>query len=81
LFRLNLSTTKDISVSDSNGNLDLHIVRFSACSAYGTTTTVLSNGANSAAVNDAPAGTYWIIVDGRNGAVGTTNVAVGISGP
>jgi len=81
VFQLNLATTKDISVTDTNANLDLHIVRFSTCSGVAATTTVLSNGANSAAVNNAPAGTYWILVDGRNGATGTTNVAIRVTGP
>jgi hypothetical protein len=32
-------------------------------------------------VNNAPAGTYHIVVDGRNGAVGVTNLTVRITGP
>jgi hypothetical protein len=81
VYKLRLTTTKDITVTDSNANLDLHIVRFSSCSANATTTTVLANGANSAAINNAPAGTYWIILDGRNGAVGTANVTIRVTGP
>ena len=42
---------------------------------------VKGNGANSVFVNNAPAGTYYVAVDGRNGAVGTSNVTVGVGGP
>lgn len=81
VYRLSLTTTRDISITDTNANLDVHIVRFSTCSPSGTTMTVLSNGANVASVNNAPRGTYWMIVDGRNGAVGTTSVRIRVTGP
>jgi serine protease AprX len=81
VFRLTLNTTRDITFSDTNPNLDLHIVRLSSCSGTSTITTVLANGANSAVLDNAPAGTYFLIVDGLNGAVGTTNVTVSVTGP
>jgi hypothetical protein len=81
VFQLTLPATKDITFSDTNANLDLHIVRLSSCNGTATTTTVLANGANSAFLNNAPAGTYFLIVDGLNGAVGATNVTVSVTGP
>jgi hypothetical protein len=81
VYLVSLTTTKDISIADTNPNLDVHIVQFNTCSPNGTIMTVKGNGANLASVNNAPPGRYWMIVDGRDGAVGTTNVTISITGP
>jgi hypothetical protein len=51
------------------------------CGANPVVPSIKGNGANSVFVNNAPAGTYYIAVDGRNGAVGSGNVTVAVSGP
>ena len=81
VFRLTLPTTRDITVTDTNPSLDLHIVQFSTCSSASTTTTVLANGSDAATVDDAPAGTYYLLLDGPRGFVGAANVGITVSGP
>ncbi len=81
MFRLTLPTTRDITVTDTNPSLDLHIVQFSTCSSASTTTTVLANGSDAATVDDAPAGTYYLLLDGPRGFVGAANVGITVSGP
>ena len=81
VFRLILPTTRDITITDTNPLLDLHIVRFSTCSSVSATTTVLANGSDAATVDNAPAGTYYLLLDGPRGFVGTSNVGITVSGP
>jgi hypothetical protein len=82
VFTIALPTTRDLRITDNNAALDVHIVRFSTCSPVSTVMTVLANGANVATVNNAPAGRYFLILDGRDGAVGTAaNVAISVFGP
>lgn len=82
VFRITLPTTRDLRFADNNAVLDVHIVRFLSCFASSAAMTVLANGSNVAAVNNAPAGLYYMILDGRDGAVSTAaNVSVIVSGP
>jgi hypothetical protein len=80
-LRLTLPTTRDLTISDTNGLLDLHVIRQGNCAAEPWTPLSVAHGANVIRVNNAPAGTYHIVVDGRNGAVGVTNLTVRITGP
>lgn len=80
-FKLALTAPKDITFTDNAANLDLHIVRLSACSGSAATVTTLANGSNSAFLDNAPAGTYYLVLDGANGAVGSANVGVAVTGP
>lgn len=76
--RLVLSTTKDITFTDTSASLDLHVVQMGCTAAVPT---VKGNGANSVFVDNAPAGTYYLVADGLNGAVGTATGTVTVSGP
>ena len=76
-----LSTTKDINVTDTNANLDLHVIQISSCSADPIVPTVIANGFDSIFVDNAPAGTYYVVVDGFSGFVGTTNLTISLTGP
>jgi hypothetical protein len=83
-LRITLNSTKDIRVTDTNSRMDLHVMGMN-CNADPVVPTVHANGAGDAFVNDAPAGTYYIAVDGRGGAtsgyVGTDDVTVSLTGP
>ena len=81
LLKITLPATKDITVTDANAELDLHVLQIASCSGNAVTPSVKGNGANSVFVNNAPAGTYYIAVDGRNFAVGASNVRVAVTGP
>jgi hypothetical protein len=81
VMRLVLTSTKDITVTDTNSLLDLHVIQFPSCAGNPIVPTIRANGANSASVNDAAAGTYYIVVDGRSGAVGSTTATVAVTGP
>jgi len=81
VYRLNLTTTKDIAVTDTNADLDLFVLQFPSCGADPIVPTVKGYGMNSVSINDASAGIYWIVVDGWNGYVGTTSMTVSVTGP
>lgn len=81
VLKLNLTSTKDLLVSDTNATLDLHVLQFPNCAANPIVPTVLASGSDLALVNDAPPGTYYVVVDGRSGAVGTTTATVSVMGP
>ena len=81
VYRLQLTTAKDITVTDNNINLDLFVLQFPSASADPLVPTVKAAGINSASVDNAPAGVYWIVVDGWNGYVGSTTMTVGVTGP
>ncbi len=81
VFLLNLTTTKDLKVTDNNGNLDIHILQIPACTADPIVPTVVAQGTNSAFKDNAPAGRYYIVLDGLNGAVGSATVTVSLTGP
>jgi hypothetical protein len=76
VFQLTITAPRDLRATDTNGSLDLHWVRITSCST--PTITALASGINIAQVNDAPAGTYHLIVDGFNGAVGSTALTVSV---
>ena len=52
-----------------------------SCTANPIVRAIKAQGANSAFLDNAPAGTYYVILDGRDGAVGSTNVTVALTGP
>lgn len=81
VFRITLPGTRDLRVTDTNSALDLHLVRLSTCSGVSNTPSVQRNGANGLFRDNAPAGTYYLIVDGRNGAVGSTDVRFTVTAP
>jgi hypothetical protein len=81
VLRLALTATKDISFTDTNPDLDLHVLQFSSCSANPIVPTMKGSGTDSVFIDNAPAGVYYLVVDGANGAVGTTNATVSITGP
>jgi hypothetical protein len=81
VLRLTLPTTKDITFTDTNPNLDLHVVQFSSCTGTSAAISSSRSGADSVFVDNAPAGVYYLIVDGRSGAVGATNLGVSVAGP
>jgi hypothetical protein len=81
VMRLVLDTTKDIAISDTNPNLDLHLVQFPTCAGDPVEPVVRGSGLNSVSLDNARSGIYYLIVDGANGAVGTTSVTVRVSGP
>ena len=84
LIKLTLTTMKDITLSDTNAGLDLHLVQLTGagCSADPVTYTALGHTINGPIFFDnRPAGTYYIIVDGFNGAVGSTTVTITAAGP
>lgn len=79
--KLVLTATKDITVTDTNGNIDLHVLRVANCAADPVVPTSLAHGDNSVFVDNAPAGTYYVVADGYNGAVGTTTLKITQTGP
>jgi hypothetical protein len=81
LFRIILDSTRDLTVTDANPNLDLHVLRIANCNADPLVPTVLGNGQDSVFVDNLVPGTYYIAVDGANGAVGSTKVTINVSGP
>jgi hypothetical protein len=77
------ATTKDISVTDTNTGMDLHVMQMN-CNADPVVPAMRGSGAGSVFVNNAPAGTYFIAVDGKGypiGSVGTDDVTVSLTGP
>jgi hypothetical protein len=78
---LNLTSTKDITVSDNNANLDIHVLQFPGCAADPIVPTVVAQGTNTASKDNAPPGRYFIVLDGVNGAVGSASVTVSLTGP
>ena len=81
VYRLKLTTTKDITVTDNNGNLDLFVLQFPDAKADPIVPTVKGYGTNSVFIDNAPPGMYWIVVDGYNGYVGSTTMTVSVTGP
>lgn len=66
----------DIVVTDTNSNIDLHIIQIPICAADPIVPSVKANGVNSASFLNAPAGTYYVVADGFNGTVGTTGINI-----
>lgn len=81
VLKLVLGGTKDIRVTDSNTRLDLHVMKITNCASDPLVRSIKGSGADSVFIDNATAGTYWIVVDGRDGAVGTTNLSVAVTGP
>jgi len=81
VYRLQLTTTKDITVNDYNPDLDLFVLQFPNANADPIVPTVRGHGSNSVFIDNAPAGIYWIVVDGYNGYVGSTPMTVSVTGP
>jgi len=81
VYRLKLTSTKDITVTDNNGNLDLFVLQFPDVNADPLVPTVKGYGVNSVFIDNAPPGIYWIVVDGYNGYVGSATMTVSVTGP
>ena len=86
------SGTRTLKVTDTDPNLDLHVVQFSRCTADPILPGVVANGAGDslspATVTGIPAtgGKYYIIVDGRDdangiGYVGKDTVTIAVTTP
>jgi hypothetical protein len=75
VFQFRLLAPQNIGVTDTNGNIDLHLVQLTtACSVQPVGLSLKAQGINALSFNSAPAGTYYLIADGFNGAVGTDTV-------
>jgi subtilase family protein len=75
VFQFRLTAPLNIGVTDTNGNLDLHLVQLTtACSNQPVGLSIKAQGLNSLSFNSAPAGDYFLIADGFNGSVGTDTV-------
>jgi len=84
LIRIVLQTTRDITISDTNANLDLHLVQLTGAGCDGDPVVynaLLHTGNGPVLYDNLPPGTYYLIVDGANGAVGSTSVTINVSGP
>lgn len=84
LIRLVLPVARNVGISDTNGLLDLHLIQLTGSGCNGnppTYTSLLSTANGPVTRTNLPAGTYYVMVDGRDGAVGTTTVSITISGP
>lgn len=81
VYKLVLATTRDITVTDNNSNLDLFVVQTANCAIDPLVPVVKGAGINSVIVDNAPAGTYYIVVDGYYGTVGSTTMNVSVTGP
>lgn len=79
--RIDVTTIKDINITDTNPNIDLHLIRIPSCAANPIVPTVVANGTNSIFVNNAPVGSYYVVADGFNGTVGTTTLSISLTGP
>jgi hypothetical protein len=84
LVRLVLPVNRDVQISDTNSSMDLHLVQLTGAGCNGnpvTYTKFLSTIDGPAKRFNLPAGTYYIIADGYNGHVGSTNLTINIAGP
>lgn len=81
VLKLTLATTKDITFTDNNANLDLHVLQFANCTADPLAPIVKGHGLDSVFINNAPAGTYYLVADGYNGYVGAGTATVSVTGP
>ncbi|HNW88617.1 MAG TPA: thiol protease/hemagglutinin PrtT [Bacteroidales bacterium] len=73
VHKLTISSSKNLIATLSNlGGVDLDVFILSACNALACQT----SGDNSATFNNAPAGTYYFVVDGYNGASGSYTLNV-----
>jgi hypothetical protein len=84
LIRIVLPVARNITISDTNPNIDLHLVQLTGAGCNGDPATfnkILSTADGPLTSFNRPAGTYYVIADGRNGSVGNTNVTINIAGP
>jgi MinD-like ATPase involved in chromosome partitioning or flagellar assembly len=81
VLKLVLDTPKDIVVTDTNADLDVHVVQFSNCADTPLVPVVRGSGTNAASFTNARPGIYYLVVDGAQGAVGTTTVTVNLTEP
>ena len=75
------TASHNITFTDTNASIDLHIVRFSSCTVDPIVPTVIAQGTNKASVHSAAPGLYFLIGDGANGFVGTDTFRVTIGAP
>jgi hypothetical protein len=68
-----------VRFNDNNSNLDLFILSIPDCTLQPFTPTVRAAGINQAGPVSLAAGTYYIVVDGFNGTVGSTSLTYNIS--
>jgi hypothetical protein len=78
IFQLTLTTTRDVTIQESNPNFDFHVVGQSACSAEPWTLAIVGHGSSSLVLDNLPAGTYYVVVD-SSGVVGTSTLTVTIA--
>jgi hypothetical protein len=83
VYKLVLATTKDITATLTNPStdLDVFVVQAANCAADPQVPVAKGGGESSVFVDNAPAGTYYIVVDGYNGAVGSASMNVSVTGP
>ena len=79
VFKLVLGTTRTVRFNDTNNSLDLFILSIPNCTLQPFTPTVRADGINQAGPVSLAAGTYYIVVDGFQGAVGSTSLTYNIS--
>lgn len=79
--KLTLTAPKKVVVTDTNGSLDLFLIQIPSCATNPIVPTVKAYGVNSLSVNNLPIGSYYIVVDGYNGFVGSTPVTVTLTTP
>lgn len=79
LYRLTTTATRDLRITDNNAAAHVHIVRISACSDTAFTVTTLANGAATAFVDNAPAGTYYAVLDSAAAATAPSGVTVSLA--
>jgi len=92
---LTLSTIRDITISDTNANMDLHLITIPSCTTDPISPTIIAQNTGAAGqtivLNNLAAGQYYIVVDGRTdgaglpltapNAIGTDSVTVVVAGP
>jgi hypothetical protein len=83
VYKVTLSTVRDLTFRDDNPNMDLHLVQLTnGCSGNPITYNAFLHTANGpTTVQNLPPGTYYLIADGLNGAVGSTKVTITTAGP
>jgi hypothetical protein len=80
MLRITLPSTKDLQVTDTHTGMDLHVAQM-FCQADPVVPVMKGSAANNLSIDNLPAGTYFIVVDGRNQTVSNTNVTVSVTGP
>ncbi|HYP12365.1 MAG TPA: S8 family serine peptidase [Bryobacteraceae bacterium] len=84
LVKIVLPVARNIRISDTNPSIDLHLVQLTGSGCNGdpvTFTKLLSTASGPSTSLNRPAGTYYVIADGRDGTVGSTSLTINISAP